>query len=412
MPFESFFLGGFECCSHRRFDGRGLDPIESTGHGAAAARDYRLLRKHGVLAARDGVLPRATACVGISSSAVREIRLVELHADTRAAADARVAVVGDLCHYGCPDHLDIWADDFVHSFAAFATECTRLIRSRSQRAAMLCIVNEISFWSWAGGDVACINPLASERGPALPIAAVRTRHSRLRQDDSSITMAAPPWKRKNGRATSDECAPHPARGRHRSHCCARFAVTFITCGSILDTLLSVEGVDRRNGHRLWPSSVSLERTEIATIGLLSRAEKRAADFIRSKGPKYNSVQSPAASILRHKRRAVAHRRPIRLQNSTCRDLGCDRAGELGESVKKQHHECALWRAGSSRSCESGRACRRAAPLSQYVREEFSDVAGHERLFPTWHALIGLGHRFLIVAGREYERNVSMIQNVG
>jgi hypothetical protein len=55
MGLSSFFLGGFECSSHRRFDGRRLDLTEATGHATFAARDYRLLRDHGLRVARDGV---------------------------------------------------------------------------------------------------------------------------------------------------------------------------------------------------------------------------------------------------------------------------------------------------------------------------------------------------------------------
>ena len=38
--FASFFLGGFECSSHRRFDCRHLDLIAGTGHDRLAATDF------------------------------------------------------------------------------------------------------------------------------------------------------------------------------------------------------------------------------------------------------------------------------------------------------------------------------------------------------------------------------------
>ncbi len=53
--FRSFFLGGFECSSHRRADGRRLDLIAATRHDQLAGQDYRLLAEHGIRAARDGV---------------------------------------------------------------------------------------------------------------------------------------------------------------------------------------------------------------------------------------------------------------------------------------------------------------------------------------------------------------------
>jgi hypothetical protein len=53
--FGSFFLGGFECSSHQRSDGRRLDLLASTGHDRHAAQDYALLAQHGIRAARDGL---------------------------------------------------------------------------------------------------------------------------------------------------------------------------------------------------------------------------------------------------------------------------------------------------------------------------------------------------------------------
>ncbi len=53
--FRSFFLGGFECSTHQRADGRRLDLIAATRHDALAGQDYRQLAGHGFRAARDGV---------------------------------------------------------------------------------------------------------------------------------------------------------------------------------------------------------------------------------------------------------------------------------------------------------------------------------------------------------------------
>ena len=41
--FRSWFLGGFECSTHRRSDGRRLDLLYSTGHDAHPAADYAAL---------------------------------------------------------------------------------------------------------------------------------------------------------------------------------------------------------------------------------------------------------------------------------------------------------------------------------------------------------------------------------
>jgi hypothetical protein len=58
---RSFFLGGFECSSHRRADGERLDLIASSGHEELALEDTCSSK-------RTGSRRRATAYAGTSSS--------------------------------------------------------------------------------------------------------------------------------------------------------------------------------------------------------------------------------------------------------------------------------------------------------------------------------------------------------
>ena len=73
-------------------------------------------------------------------------------------------VIWDLCHYGWPDHLDIWRPQFVDGFARFAAEAT-LVRRRPT-AWLWCPINEISYWAWAGGTVARFNPTPAAAAPS------------------------------------------------------------------------------------------------------------------------------------------------------------------------------------------------------------------------------------------------------
>jgi hypothetical protein len=172
--FRSFFLGGFECSSHRRADGRRLDLLAATAHDRHALADYRALQRHGLAAARDGLRwHRIEVEPGRYdwSSAMPMLR---------AAREAGLPVIWDLCHYGWPDDLDIWSDSFVTRFAAFAAEAARRIREVSGTAPFLCPVNEISYWAWAGGEVGRIGPLAVEQGPALKRQLVRAALAAMR----------------------------------------------------------------------------------------------------------------------------------------------------------------------------------------------------------------------------------------
>ena len=41
--FKSFFMGGFECSTHRLPTGKRLDLVSSTQHDTFVASDYRLM---------------------------------------------------------------------------------------------------------------------------------------------------------------------------------------------------------------------------------------------------------------------------------------------------------------------------------------------------------------------------------
>ncbi len=165
--FESFFIGGFECSCHRPRHGRRLDMLAATGHDRHAAADYARLRQRAILAARDGIrwhLIEPAPGRYDWSSAVPMIRV---------ARDADIAVIWDLCHYGWPDWLDIFSADFPAHFARFADGFARLLRDETDAAPFISPINEISFFAWAGGDVAYINPLAEGRGGELKTQLVR-----------------------------------------------------------------------------------------------------------------------------------------------------------------------------------------------------------------------------------------------
>ena len=165
--FTSFFLGGFECSTHRLRTGRRLDLLAATAHDRHAAADYRRLRAQGIHTARDGVrwhlIERTPGRYDFSS-------LLPL---VRAARQTGVQVIWDLCHYGWPDDLDIFRPAFVERFARFARAVARLIADETDGVPCYVPINEISFWAWGGAEVAYLNPFATGRGVELKIQLVR-----------------------------------------------------------------------------------------------------------------------------------------------------------------------------------------------------------------------------------------------
>ncbi len=166
--FPSFFLGGFECSSHRRHTDRARrDMIAVTEHDARADEDYALLRRHGIAAARDGVRWHLIeASPGVYDFASLEAQLT-------AASRHGVTVLWDLLHYGWPDDLDPWSAEFARRAVAFALATARFIAERTDGAPFFCPVNEISFLSWGGGDAGYLNPFARGRGHEMKVQLAR-----------------------------------------------------------------------------------------------------------------------------------------------------------------------------------------------------------------------------------------------
>lgn len=165
--FQSFFIGGFECSTHRRNDGERLDVTAGTGHDVNAEADYRMLAQHGIRTVRDGLrwhLIETTPGHYEWSSFLPMLR---------AARDAGTQVIWDIAHYGWPDDLDIWSPAFIDRFARFAGAAADVVRSETETVPFYIPVNEMSFWAWAGGDTGYISPNATGRGPELKSILVR-----------------------------------------------------------------------------------------------------------------------------------------------------------------------------------------------------------------------------------------------
>ncbi len=162
-----FVAGGFECSSHRRADGVRLDLLRATRHDVLARDDYAELAKTGIRVSRDGfrwhLIEREPGLYDWSS-------VLDL---ANAAQRADVRVLWDLCHYGWPDHIDVWSDDFAPKFAAFASAAAEMLRSKFGPGQTYCPVNEISYVAWLGGDMGRMNPCATRRGAELKRALVK-----------------------------------------------------------------------------------------------------------------------------------------------------------------------------------------------------------------------------------------------
>ena len=177
--FKSFYMGGFECATHRRNDGLQIDVVASTGHAQNAAEDYTLLREAGIRTVRDGfrwhLIEAGLPGVYDWSS------FLPLFEAARATG---TQVIWDLCHWGVPPSIDVFADDFITRFADFAKAAASLIYEQSGGVdgpvPFYCAVNEMSFWAWVGGDMSAFAPHAQGRGPELKAQLARASIAAIR----------------------------------------------------------------------------------------------------------------------------------------------------------------------------------------------------------------------------------------
>ncbi|MBS1795577.1 MAG: beta-glucosidase [Acidobacteria bacterium] len=190
-------MGGFECSTHRRRDGKRLDLIAATRHDRFAAADYERMMRIGMRTARDGVRWHL-----IETEPFR-YDFSSLASQIEAARRTGIELIWDFFHYGYPDDLDLYSPDFVERFAAFARATAEFLGSELGPELLICPVNEISFFSWAAGEVGVFHPFSVGRGDELKRQLVRTTiaaidairevrpAARFIQTDPAIHVTAP-----------------------------------------------------------------------------------------------------------------------------------------------------------------------------------------------------------------------------
>jgi len=165
--FNTFFGAGFECSTHYPKNQPRLDLVAATRHDTFAWQDYQRLKQHHLGVAREGLrwhLVERTRGHYDFSSALPIVR---------AARATGTQVVWDLCHFGWPDHLDVFSPEFVTALGNYGAAFAKWLQNETDEIGFFVPVNEISFFSWAAGDEGSIFPFAAGRGFELKSQLVR-----------------------------------------------------------------------------------------------------------------------------------------------------------------------------------------------------------------------------------------------
>jgi hypothetical protein len=165
--FRSFILAGFECATGYNARGNWIDQVAATHHDQHVDEDYARLRDVGILAAREAIrwplVDRGGGRYDFSS--------VQPFVD--AACRHGVDVIWDLFHYGYPEGLDLFSEDFPRRFEDYCAAAARFIRATCDGPCWFTPINEPSFFAWAAGDVGRFAPHLTGRGFDLKVALAR-----------------------------------------------------------------------------------------------------------------------------------------------------------------------------------------------------------------------------------------------
>jgi beta-glucosidase/6-phospho-beta-glucosidase/beta-galactosidase len=158
--FDSFWIGGFEAATHINGGRKRLDLMTATQHDLQVDHDYELLKSVGIRTVRDAVRWHLIERDGVFdfSSLAPMVVAAERHG---------MQVLWTLLHYGLPDDVDVFSSEFPERFARFSGEVARFIQSHSKRLPFYTPVNEISFFSWAAGQVGWFHPFKTGQGGEL-----------------------------------------------------------------------------------------------------------------------------------------------------------------------------------------------------------------------------------------------------
>ncbi|TFW07143.1 glycosyl hydrolase family protein [Oxalobacteraceae bacterium OM1] len=154
--FPTFFLSGFECSTFLWHEGRRRNLAAETAHDQHMQEDYQLLRDLGIAVAREGI-----AWPFVDRGGRLDFSSVDPCIEAMNAA--QVLPIWDLCHYGYPDDLDPFTDAFTERFAAYCRAAAEYVVPRVRGPHCFTPINEITFFSFAGGEWGWIAPYCKTR---------------------------------------------------------------------------------------------------------------------------------------------------------------------------------------------------------------------------------------------------------
>ncbi|HEY9906828.1 MAG TPA: family 1 glycosylhydrolase [Thermosynechococcaceae cyanobacterium] len=149
--FPTFFISGFECSTFLWKDQGRRNLIAETQHDRYALEDYNLLRSLGIAVAREAVPWPLVDRQGTYDFSCLDPIL-------NALRQTQITPIWDLCHYGYPDDLDPFSEEFVDRFAGYCRAVAAYVVPQLPGSSFFTPINEITFFSFCGGEWGWVAP--------------------------------------------------------------------------------------------------------------------------------------------------------------------------------------------------------------------------------------------------------------
>ncbi|GLU54859.1 amine oxidase [Dyadobacter frigoris] len=158
-PFRSFWMAGFECTDQLNAFGNRVDFLHVTSHLEMLQQDYQNLEAFNIKTVREGLRWSQVEKVPYKYDFSTFQQMLEV------GRKNGIQQIWDICHFGFPDDLSPLHPHFTRRFAALCRAFALFYKSLGYSEPLIVTpINEVSFMSWLGGDVAGTSPYCHNNG--------------------------------------------------------------------------------------------------------------------------------------------------------------------------------------------------------------------------------------------------------
>jgi beta-glucosidase/6-phospho-beta-glucosidase/beta-galactosidase len=154
--FPTFFISGFECSTFLWKDKKRRNLVTETQHDRFVTQDYEMLRRLGIAVSREGI-----PWPMVDKKGEYDFSIIDPMID--AMNSQKIVPIWDMCHYGYPDDLDPFTEDFTARFAAYCKAAAEYVVPKMHGPYFFTPINEITFFAFCGGEWGWVAPYLNTR---------------------------------------------------------------------------------------------------------------------------------------------------------------------------------------------------------------------------------------------------------